>query len=34
MWGIAGNLDAAMIKSIAQYYAAQPPARGGLEIRR
>ena len=28
MWGIAGNLDAAMIRSIAQYYASQPPAAG------
>jgi cytochrome c553 len=28
MWGIAGNLDAATIRSIAQYYASQPPAAG------
>jgi len=28
MWGIAGNLDAKMIDSIAEYYAAQPPASG------
>jgi len=28
MWGIAGNLDAAMIRSIALYYASQPPAPG------
>lgn len=28
MWGIAGNLDAKMIDSIAEYYAAQPPAPG------
>ena len=28
MWGIAGNLDAAMIQSIARYYAAQRPAPG------
>ena len=28
MWGIAGNLDPAIIKGIAQYYAAQPPAPG------
>ena len=28
MYGIAGNLDAALVKSIAQYYAAQPPAPG------
>jgi cytochrome c553 len=28
MYGIAGDLDAAMIRSIAQYYAAQPPAPG------
>ena len=28
MWGIAGNLDAPLIKSIAQYYASQPPAPG------
>ena len=28
MWGIAGNLDAAMITSIAAYYASQPPAPG------
>lgn len=28
MWGIAGNLDQAIIGGIAAYYAAQPPARG------
>jgi cytochrome c553 len=28
MWGIAGNLDPAIIKGIAQYYAEQPPAKG------
>ncbi len=28
MWGIAGGLDAAMIKSVAAYYASQPPAPG------
>lgn len=28
MWGIAGNLDAATIRSIAQYYSSQPPAAG------
>jgi cytochrome c553 len=28
MWGIAGGLDAAMIDSVAAYYAAQPPAAG------
>ena len=28
MYGIAGNLDAALVKSIAQYYAVQPPAPG------
>ncbi len=28
MWGIAGNLDSPLIKSIAQYYASQPPAPG------
>ncbi len=28
MWGIAGNLEPAIIKGIAQYYAAQPPAPG------
>ena len=28
MWGIAGNLDAPMLRSIAQYYASQPPAPG------
>ena len=28
MWGIAGNLDEAIIGSIADYYAAQPPAPG------
>jgi cytochrome c553 len=28
MYGIAGNLDAALVKSIAQYYSAQPPAPG------
>ena len=28
MYGIAGNLDKAMVKSIAEYYAAQPPAPG------
>ena len=28
MWGIAGNLDPAIIKGIAQYYATQPPAPG------
>jgi cytochrome c553 len=28
MWGIAGNLDPAIITGIAQYYAEQPPAPG------
>ena len=28
MWGIAGNLDEAIIGGIAAYYASQPPARG------
>jgi cytochrome c553 len=28
MWGIAGNLDEAIIGGIAAYYAAQPPASG------
>ena len=28
MWGIAGNLDEAIIGGIAAYYAAQPPAQG------
>ena len=28
MWGIAGNLDPAIIKGIAEYYAGQPPAKG------
>ncbi len=28
MWGIAGNLDAQMIESIARYYSTQPPASG------
>ena len=28
MWGIAGNLDEAIIGSIAAYYASQPPAPG------
>src|ERR1700680_4545593 len=28
MWGIAGNLDEAIIGGIAAYYAGQPPARG------
>src|SRR6266568_5246693 len=28
MWGIAGNLDDAIIGGIAMYYASQPPARG------
>jgi len=28
MWGIAGNLDTPLLRSIAQYYAAQPPAPG------
>ena len=28
MWGIAGNLDEAIIGGIAAYYADQPPARG------
>ena len=28
MWGIAGNLDPAIIQGIAQYYAGQPPAPG------
>lgn len=28
MWGIAGNLDPAIIKGIAQYYATQQPAPG------
>jgi cytochrome c553 len=31
MWGIAGNLDPAIIKGIAQYYAAQKPAPGRVE---
>jgi len=31
MWGIAGNIDPAIIKGIAQYYAAQPPAPGRIE---
>jgi cytochrome c553 len=31
MWGIAGNLDPAIIKGIAQYYAAQKPAQGRVE---
>jgi cytochrome c553 len=31
MWGIAGNLDPAIIKGIAQYYAAQPPAKGRVQ---
>jgi cytochrome c553 len=31
MWGIAGNLDPAIIKGIAQYYAAQPPAPGRVQ---
>jgi cytochrome c553 len=31
MWGIAGNLDPAIIKGIAQYYAAQPPPMGRVE---
>jgi cytochrome c553 len=31
MWGIAGNLDPAIIKGIAQYYAAQPPAAGRVQ---
>jgi cytochrome c553 len=31
MWGIAGNLDPDIIKGIAQYYAAQPPAPGRVE---
>jgi cytochrome c553 len=30
MWGIAGNLDPAIIKGIAAYYAAQPPAPGRI----
>jgi cytochrome c553 len=28
MWGIAGNLDEAIIGGIATYYSAQPPAKG------
>lgn len=28
MWGIAGNLDPAIISGIAAYYATQPPAQG------
>lgn len=28
MWGIAGNLDGAIIEAIAAYYASQPPAPG------
>jgi len=28
MWGIAGNLDEAIIEAIAAYYASQPPAPG------
>lgn len=28
MWGIAGQLDAGMVKGLAAYYAAQPPAPG------
>ena len=28
MYGIAGNLDATMIKSLAEYYSSQPPAPG------
>jgi cytochrome c553 len=28
MWGIAGNLDEAIIGAIATYYSAQPPAPG------
>ena len=28
MWGIAGNLDEAIIGGIAKYYASQPPATG------
>lgn len=31
MWGIAGNLDPAIINGIAAYYASQPPARGHTE---
>jgi cytochrome c553 len=31
MWGIAGDLDPAIIKGIAQYYAAQPPAPGRVQ---
>jgi len=31
MWGIAGNLDPDIIKGIAQYYAAQPQAKGRIE---
>ena len=31
MWGIAGNLDPAIVKGIAQYYAAQPPAPGRVQ---
>lgn len=31
MWGIAGNLDEAIISGIAAYYAAQPPARGHVD---
>lgn len=31
MWGIAGQLDEAIIGGIARYYAVQPPARGRSE---
>ena len=31
MWGIAGNLDPAIIKGIAQYYSVQPPAPGRVQ---
>jgi cytochrome c553 len=31
MWGIAGDLDPAIIKGIAQYYAVQPPAPGRVQ---
>ncbi len=31
MWGIAGNLDPAIIDGIAAYYAAQPPAPGRVD---
>jgi cytochrome c553 len=31
MWGIAGDIDPAIIKGIAQYYAVQPPAPGRVQ---